>query len=159
MQYEPDAAQDDYFKEKVEQLQYDNEALKLLVADLKAQLDEQNGKWASARPSPAKSDGKQFLVDRISPSTPKMAHDMKNLSLNDYDPLESLGYFEKRDTLNAQLNALTQEKQRLSFEHSRVPLNGSGKHRKRMNELEFLLDDIDVKIAQTRKRMRDLGVL
>ncbi|KAJ3039211.1 hypothetical protein HK097_002898 [Rhizophlyctis rosea] len=61
--------------------------------------------------------------------------------------------------LNAELTGLRSEKSKLESEMSRIPASGGlGKVRRRKEELESQLDDIDRKLGAVRKRMKDLGM-
>lgn len=106
-----------------------------------------NGKWATAR-TPLQTALAEASVN----------HPVPFISSPVPDPLEALDFFTRRDELDKQLASLAIEKQKLTFELSRIPSTG-GKSRARMTEVEEQLDDIDKKISATRKRMKDLGVM
>ena len=71
---------------------------------------------------------------------------------------DSMSYFERKEVLENQLRQLAEEKSKLTFELSRVPATGI-KSRQRSNELEVQLDQVDRKMATTRKQMKDFGFL
>ncbi|KAJ2996322.1 hypothetical protein HDV02_006643 [Globomyces sp. JEL0801] len=71
---------------------------------------------------------------------------------------EPIDYFVQKESLEVTLRELVDEKAKLTFELSRVPSSGV-KARQRQGELENLLDEVDRKMAATRRQMKDFGIL
>lgn len=201
------------YKERWEQGVHDNDALKFLLYEMKAELDELTENRALENNLPTHVDYSSRTLENKSPNL--IRHDMeyispmgnifpnqtkaqenrtlypvrdqvgespganlatlspmklennhsgkwansrhsaKNRETENYDD-----YFERKTIMDNQLSRLTQQKSGLIFEQSRIPSHGgSAKSRKRIIEIDDLLDKTDLEISSTRKLMRDYGLL
>ncbi|KAJ3298182.1 hypothetical protein HK104_011032 [Borealophlyctis nickersoniae] len=80
-------------------------------------------------------------------------------SANGREMLSGEEYMELRAKLNAELSRLQDEKAKLTSEMSRIPTSGGlGRVRRRREELEARLDDVDGKLGAVRMRMKEMGM-
>lgn len=73
-------------------------------------------------------------------------------------PEPTTNFFSLRQALEEKLYTLSNEKQKLTQELSRIP-STAPKSRQRISEIEQSLDFLDSSISATKRRMRELGMI
>ncbi|TPX68517.1 hypothetical protein SpCBS45565_g03053 [Spizellomyces sp. 'palustris'] len=72
----------------------------------------------------------------------------------------SVDYLELRQKLSEDLKSLMDHKAKLTSEMSRIPASGGlGRVRRRKEELDTQLDEVDGQIGTVKRRMREMGML
>ncbi|KAJ3313550.1 hypothetical protein HDV04_001778 [Boothiomyces sp. JEL0838] len=97
---------------------------------------------------------------RSTMSTPNFKAQKNHPSISPitHEPSAHSYYYEQKEELETDLKSLSDEKSKLIAELSRIPSTGA-KSRQKQSELESLLDEVDKRMATTRRKMKELGLL
>ncbi|KAJ3269102.1 hypothetical protein HDV01_001875 [Terramyces sp. JEL0728] len=92
-------------------------------------------------------------------STPNFKAAKQNPAISPitHEPSPHNYYYEQKEELEMDLKNLSEEKSKLIAELSRIPSTGA-KSRQKQSDLESLLDEVDKRMANTRRRMKEIRI-